>query len=59
MLMTTAAQAQHIVVNNPNIGHVEVAVNGDDLRLPILVLGSGDRLTVSFDDLTPEYRRYT
>ena len=59
MFMTFVAQAQHIVVNNPDIGHVEVAVNGDVSRLPILVLGSGDRLTISFDDLTPEYRRYT
>lgn len=59
LLAATSLQAQQTVVYSPEIGHVSVAVNGDEARLPVLTLGSADRLTIAFDDLTPEYRRFT
>ena len=52
-------QSQQTTVYSPDIGHVRVAVNGDEARLPVLTLGTTERLTVAFDDLTPEYRRFT
>ncbi len=59
MLCCTTMLAQRTEVYSTDIGRVEVAVNGDEARLPILHLGSGDRLNISFDALTPEYQRFT
>ena len=42
-----------------HIRTVQLGVNGDFERLPVIALGSGDRVTLAFDDLTHEYRRYT
>lgn len=58
-LFCAAMQGQTVVVNSPDIGHVAVAVNGDEARLPVLTLNTADRLTISFDALTPEYQRFT
>ena len=59
LLCLPSSFAQQISVGSDNIGHISVAVNDDDTALPVLILGSSDRLTVEFDDLTTMYRRFT
>ncbi|MBP3227668.1 MAG: DUF5103 domain-containing protein [Bacteroidaceae bacterium] len=59
LLLPLTLCAQRTVVYSPDVATVTLSVDGDDARLPVLTLGGTDRLTVEFDDLTPEYRRYT
>ena len=59
-----AAEAQTVLPGSctqkaRHIRTVQLGVNGDFERLPVIALGSGDRVTLAFDDLTHEYRRYT
>jgi len=44
-------------VLHPAFHTLQVKVEGDDMAAPIIILGTDDRLTVSFDELSPE-RRY-
>ncbi len=43
----------------PNIRTLRLCVDGNADHLPVLQKGQNETLTVSFDDMTHEYRRYT
>ncbi len=47
------------VIYSPEIKTVQTVVNDDWLSPPVMRLNSGDRMTVSFDELSHEYRRFT
>lgn len=53
------AQSGYTTYLAPQINSLRLEVNGDAQRLPVLKLGGDERLTVSFDDLGHEYRRFT
>ena len=36
-----------------------MTVDGDAERFPVIALNGSERLDISFDDMTHEYRRYT
>ena len=42
----------------PNVRTVTSVVNGDWLNRPVMQLGSSDRLTVGFDELSHQYHRF-
>ena len=44
-------------IYSPQIKTLTSTVNGDWLNHPVMVLGSGDRLEVGFDELSHNYRR--
>jgi len=52
------AMAWHSV-KSPDIKGLEVITNDDMEALPILRLGSGDRMKIGFDELSHNYHRYT
>ena len=55
---TLTGSAWHYVTA-PNIKGLQV-ITGDDFEaLPILTLGSGERMTIGFDELSHEYHRFT
>lgn len=54
-----AVEAQRNRVFSDRIESLKVTVDGDWRSLPVLELGSGKRVSISFDDLTHEYHRYT
>ena len=45
-------------INHPDVKSLQVVVNGNWLAPAIMRLGSGDVLTVSFDELSHDYHRY-
>ena len=51
-------EAWHQVLS-PQVKGLQVVKNDDFEELPVLRLGSGDVLTIGFDELSHEYRRYT
>ena len=58
-----AAEAQSVLPGSctqktRHIRTVQLGVNGDFERLPVIALGIGDRLTLACDALTHYYRRY-
>lgn len=57
--LNLSAQPGRTVLIAPNIRTLQLMVDGDAGRLPVIGLGEREQLQVSFDDLTPEYRRYT
>lgn len=57
LFATLPGQAQRHEILDTNIQSLQVVADGDWQRMPIVGLRSG-RLSVSFDDLTHEYRRY-
>lgn len=42
----------------PNVRTVTSVVNGDWLNRPVMQLGSSDRLTIGFDELSHQYHRF-
>ena len=58
-LFVLLSSAQRTVVYDTGVQSVRLATNKGVSGLPVLVLGSDDRLYVSFDDLTHEYRRFS
>lgn len=54
-----AAQPGHTTYQAPHIKTLQLKVDGDASRLPVIALGGSEQLEVSFDDLTHEYVRYT
>ncbi|MDE7410505.1 MAG: DUF5103 domain-containing protein [Paramuribaculum sp.] len=52
-----AADDTRTGIFNADFQTLQLKVNGDDMVSPILILGSDDVLTVSFDEISPE-RRY-
>jgi len=55
---TLCAMAWHSV-KSPHIKGLQVILNDDFEALPILVLGSSDRLNIGFDELSHAYQRFT
>lgn len=58
-LVALASRAQRHEVFDDRIATVQVVANEDWQRLPIIKLGTADRVNISFDDLTHTYHRYT
>ena len=60
--MTTAVQAQRNEIYDKGIASLQVVAGQKWLSLPVIHLGGnalGDRINISFDDLTHTYHRYT
>lgn len=58
-LTPSQAQPGRTTLLAPHIKTLRMIVDDDVERFPVIRLGSDDRLEVSFDDLTHEYKRYT
>ena len=58
LLGKTQAEAQRHEVLSDRIASLQVVAGGDWMSLPVLTMGSGERLSIDFDDLTHEYHRY-
>lgn len=59
MSVRMVAQPGRTSLLAPEIQTLRVMVDDDPGRLPVIRLGSGERLQISFDDMTHEYRRFT
>jgi hypothetical protein len=59
LLPLAACVAQQTVVSNPHIATVTVRSTDSGTTLPVITLGSGDSIIVSFDELSHDYHRYT
>ncbi len=58
-LSAASGQIARPVYTAANIRTLRLCVDGNADRLPVLQKGQNETLTVSFDDMTHEYRRYT
>ena len=58
VLMPSPSMAWHRIVKS-NIKSLEVVLNDDFMLQPVMELGSRDVLTVSFDELSHNYHRFT
>ena len=58
-LLAQPACGQRTVIFNDNVKTVTMTVGDDTGRLPVMRIGSDDRLRVSFDELSHDYHRYT
>lgn len=56
---TLNAQPGRTTLMAPHLKTLQLKVDGSEERMPVIKLGSNERLEVSFDDMTHEYRRYT
>lgn len=59
LLTCPTLQAQQNMVNSNSINTLQVMVNGEWGSVPIITLGSDDRLEISFDEMSHNYHRYT
>lgn len=59
LVMPLSAQPGRTTLLASNIHALQLSVDGDAERFPIIKLDGSETLKVSFDDLTHEYRRYT
>lgn len=57
--LPVSSYSQETSIFADDIKTLRIAVDGQEQRLPILQLGKGETLEVSFDDLTHDYRRYS
>lgn len=55
--LTLAAQRSQTFTDDIRTFRVEV--EGQTCKLPVITMGTGERLLFSFDDMTHEYRRFT
>ena len=53
---TIAAQTDRIY--SPSIASLQAVADDNWLSMPVMQLGSGSVMNISFDDLTHEYHRY-
>lgn len=58
-LFALAGAAQQNQILSERIHTLQVEVDGDENRLPVIELGSNEFFNISFDELSHEYRRYT
>ena len=58
MALPLPSLAWHRVLS-PTVKGLQVVKNYDFEDLPVLQMGNGDMLTIGFDELSHEYRRYT
>lgn len=59
LILAASAAAQRHEVLVPDVRTLRVEVEGRDAVMPVVTLGSAERLRVSFDDMTHVYRRHT
>lgn len=64
LLLMSGISAQDLVYNNENfaperIKSIQMQIAGSEFSMPIVVLGSGTRLHLRFDDLDPEVKNFT
>lgn len=59
ILFGTTVRAQKNCVNVPHIKTLQALANGDWQSVPVIRMGTPDRMEISFDELTHEYHRYT
>lgn len=57
-LMSADVDARNVILD-PNVKSLVATVNGDWLSMPVMRLHSNDVLSISFDELSHEYHRYT
>lgn len=57
--ITSYAQPGRTILMSPHIKTLQLKVDSDDEKMPVIKLNSSEQLQISFDDLTHEYRRYT
>lgn len=57
LLAVLSAHARSVVYSN-QVKTLQVIVNQEWLSLPVMMLGQGDVLNVSFDELSHDYHRY-
>ena len=57
--ITSYAQPGRTILMSPHIKTLQLKIDGDDEKMPVIKLNSSEQLQISFDDLTHEYRRYT
>lgn len=57
--LTLSSSAQQSMTLTDEIRTLSVVVEGCERAMPVMQLGSGERVKVSFDDMTHEYRRFT
>lgn len=58
-IMMLPAYAQRHEILSPGIRSLQVVAGQDWLGLPVVGLGGEDVVTISFDDMTHDYHRYT
>ncbi len=58
LLLCLSSYAQRNEIYNERIRTLQVVVNGDWTKPPIMFLGGNNSLEISFDDLTHDYHRY-
>ncbi len=58
MLLSSALPAQRSLTLADNIRTLELKVNGEIVTFPILTIGADDRLSIAFDDLDADHKRY-
>lgn len=58
LLLPAVANAQCHTVASPHIASLQVVADDRWLSMPVMQLGSGSVMNISFDDLTHEYHRY-
>lgn len=51
--------SQETYIFTDDIKTLRITVDGQEQRFPILQMGKGEQLNISFDDLTHDYRRYS
>ena len=59
MLVAITASAQRNEIMSPNIATLQVVAGDNWMEMPVVKLGEGTVINISFDDLTHEYRRYS
>lgn len=57
--LSLCAQPGRTILYKPSIHTVRMMIDGNAENFPVMTLGSGETLELSFDDLTHEYVRYT
>lgn len=51
--------AQRSMTLSDEIRTLKVVVDGGERKIPVMRLGTGERVNISFDDMTHDYRRFT
>lgn len=58
-ILSHSSSAQQSATLSDEIRTLIIAVESGERKMPVLQLGSGERVNISFDDMTHNYRRFT
>ena len=58
-ILSHSSSAQQSATLSDEIRTLIVAVESGERKMPVLQLRSGERVNISFDDMTHNYRRFT